>query len=152
MIIISAMGSNRVIGSGDRMPWSVPQEYRQFVRFVTGQTVIMGRRSWQIFGPDLTRSRNIVVSRSLSRLDGALVVDSIEAAVEAARGRDSRIFCAGGAQIYAQMLPLADELYLSFIKGDFGGDAFFPEFDETEWLVVKREDHPAFEFVVYRRR
>ena len=61
------------------------------------------------------------------------------------------VFSAGGASIYAQTIPLADTMYLSYIKGRFTGDAYFPEFSEEEWAVERREDHPRFEFVVYRR-
>lgn len=58
----------------------------------------------------------------------------------------------GDASVYAQMLPLAEAMYLSFIKGDFEGDAYFPEFDEEDWDVVERRDHEAFEFVHYKRK
>ena len=43
-------------------------------------------------------------------------------------------------------------MYLSFIKGDFSGDAYFPEFDDADWMIVERVDHPRFEYVVYRRQ
>ncbi|MEE3258297.1 MAG: dihydrofolate reductase [Candidatus Latescibacterota bacterium] len=73
MIIIPAMSKDRVIGSGDGMPWSVPEEYQQFLGFVEGQTVTMGRRSYEIFGPDLTSAHNIVVSRSGMAQEGGSV-------------------------------------------------------------------------------
>lgn len=152
MIIISAMGRDRVIGSGAGMPWDVPEEYRQFLGFVDGQTVIMGRRSWEIFGADLTSAHNVVVSRSAKEVEGATVVDSIAVALETARGFGKQVYSAGGASIYRQTVPLAERMYLSLIKGDFAGDAYFPEFDETEWEVAERTDHPAFEFVIYERK
>ncbi len=151
MIIISAMGRNRVIGSGAGMPWNIPEEYAQFLRHITDATVIMGRKSWEIFGKELTSAHNIVVSRSGASIDGATVVDGIEAAVETARGFGKPIFSAGGAQIYRQTLPLADAMYISYIKGDFEGDRYFPEFDATRWKVRDRRDHDAYEFVVYER-
>ena len=152
MIIIAAMGRNRVIGSGERLPWDVPQEYAQFLEFIAGQTVIIGRRSWQIFGPDLTSAHNIVVSRSARQIEGATVAGSLEVALEVARGLGKRTFCAGGASIYAQAIPLARCMFLSYIKGEFLGDAYFPEFDESEWAAVDRKDHPSFDFVVYERK
>lgn len=151
MIIISAMSKDRVIGSGDGMPWSVPQEYEQFLRFVDGQAVVMGRRSYEIFGPDLKSSTNIVVSRS-AQIDGAVVCGSVEEAVERARATGKTVFSAGGATIYKQTLPLAEAMYLSYIKGDFSGDAYFPDFDAADWEVAERRDHEAFEFVHYRRK
>jgi dihydrofolate reductase len=151
MIIIGAMSTDRVIGSGNGMPWHVPEEYAQFLRFIEGQTIIIGRRSYDIFGKDLTSAHNVVVSRSAWDLPGAVVVASIAEAVRAAESFGRAIFSAGGASIYAQTLPLADAMYLSYIKGQFAGDAYFPAFSDREWAVERREDHPRFEFVVYRR-
>ncbi len=151
MIIISAMSYDRVIGLGAGMPWNVPEEYQQFLRFVEGQTVIMGRRSYEIFGDDLTSAHHIVVSRSVAAVPGAVVCAGIEEAVETARSFGKTVFSAGGGSIYAQTIPLADTMYLSYIKGDFEGDTYFPDFDEAAWEVAQREDHPAFEFIVYKR-
>jgi len=150
LIIISAMSKDRVIGSGEGMPWSVAEEYQQFLRFVEGQTVIMGRRSYDIFGPDLTSAHNIVISRSGVDQEGVEICGSVEEAVQRAGWYGKTVFCAGGGSIYAQMLPLVEDMYLSYIKGDFTGDAYFPEFDEGDWDVVERRDHEGFEFVHYR--
>jgi dihydrofolate reductase len=151
MIIISAMSRDGVIGQGDGMPWDLPEEYAQFLEIITGGTVIMGRRSWEIFGSDLTSAHNVVVSRSANSIEGATVVNGIEAAVETARGFGKTVFSAGGAQIYKQTLPIAEAMYLSYIEGEFSGDARFPEFDPADWDVTERRSHPGFEFVSYRR-
>jgi dihydrofolate reductase len=152
-IIIAAMGPRGVIGSGEGMPWHVPEEYEQYLRFVSGETVIMGRRSWEIFGKDLTTTRNIVVSRS-SQVEGALTVPSLELALARAEELGRTVFIAGGASIYAQALERdwVDEMYLSTIYGDFTGDSFFPAWDERGWEVVRRQAHARFEFVQWRRR
>jgi dihydrofolate reductase len=151
MIIIGAMSTDRVIGKGDGMPWDVPEEYAHFLRLVDGQTIVIGRRSYQIFGAGLTSAHTVVVSRSAD-LPGVSVVPSVESALRLAESFGTSVFSAGGASIYAQTLPHADTMYLSYIKGRFAGDAYFPEFSEAEWAVERREDHPRFEFVVYRRR
>ncbi len=151
MIIISAMSRDRLIGRENGLPWSVPEEYNQFLRFIEGQTVILGRKSYPIFGKSLTSAHNVVVSRSVTELPNAVVVPGIEEAVDVAESYGKTVFSAGGSTIYQQTIPLADAMYLSYMKGDFQGDAYFPEFDESEWVVEKQEDHPKFEFVVYRR-
>ena len=152
MILISAMGANRVIGSGDGMPWNVPEEYEQFLSFVRGQAVIFGRRSYEIFGSDLEDAAVFVVSRSMPETPGVTVCRDLESAVAAGRETGRELYSAGGATIYEQTLPLAHKLYLSTIKGDFTGDAYFPELDESAWIVTRTEDHPAFVFRVYERR
>ena len=152
VIIIGAMSTDRVIGSGDGMPWDVPEEYAQFLRFINGQTVIIGRRSYEIFGDGLTSAHTVVVSRSVTHLPGAIAVPSVEEALRLAASYGKTIFGSGEASIYMQTVPLADTMYLSYIKGQFTGDAYFPPFSDQEWTVDRREDHPRFEFVVYRRR
>jgi dihydrofolate reductase len=152
VVIIGAMSAERVIGSGDGMPWDVPEEYARFLRFIEGQTVIIGRRSYEIFGKGLTSAHTVVVSRSAGKLPGAgVAVTSVEDALRTAGSFGGTVFSAGGASIYAQTLPLADTMYLSYIKGHFTGDAYFPAFSDREWAVDRREDHPRFEFVVYKR-
>lgn len=152
MIIIGAMSTNRVIGRDDGMPWDVAEEYAHFLRLIEGQTVIIGRRSYEIFGGTLTSAHNVVVSRSAGDVAGAIVVPSIEDALRVAKSFGATVFSGGGASIYAQTIPLADTMYLSYIKGNYTGDAYFPEFSEQEWVVEQREDHARFEFVVYRRK
>jgi dihydrofolate reductase len=151
VVIIGAMSADRIIGSGNGMPWDVPEEYARFLRFIDGQTVIIGRRSYEIFGEGLTSAQTIVVSRSGGTFPGADAVTSVEDALRMAESYGRTVFSAGGASIYAQTVPLADTMYLSYIKGHFTGDAYFPAFSDLEWAVDRREDHPRFEFVVYRR-
>ncbi|MEM7369899.1 MAG: dihydrofolate reductase [Bacteroidota bacterium] len=152
MILISAMSRDRVIGTQDGMPWNVPEEYQQYLAFVQNQTVIMGRKSYEIFGKDLLSSKNLVISRGYPDGPGYQVYSSLEQALESAKTLDRTIFVAGGASIYAQALPLADEMYLSYIKGDYEGIAYFPEFDPQNWMIVEQRDHPQFEFVHYKRQ
>ncbi len=152
MIVISAMSQDRIIGKGDGLPWHVPEEYNQFLDIIRGQTVILGRRSYPIFGKGLTSDHNVVVSRSVKELPGAVVAHTIEEAIEVATSYGKTVFSAGGSTIYEQTIPLADAMYLSFMKGSFAGDAYFPQFNESEWTVETRTDHPAFEFVRYKRK
>jgi dihydrofolate reductase len=152
VILVGAMSRDRVIGRGDGMPWDVPEEYAHFLHAIDGQTVILGRRSFEIFGRGLTSAHTLVVSRSAGSLPGATVVPSVDAAVEAAASLGGTLFSAGGASIYAQTLPLASAMQLSFIEGDFTGDAYFPEWSETEWAEVRRERHARWTFVEYQRR
>lgn len=152
MIIIGAMTRDHVIGSGDGLPWDVPEEYEQFRRLVAGETIVIGRRSYEIFGESLTSAHNVVVSRSATRLPGAVVVPTIDDALREAAAFGRTVFSSGGASIYEQTIERADAMYLSYIKGDFSGDAYFPDFDERAWTVERREDFPRYEFVVYGRK
>jgi len=88
--------------------------------------------------------------------EGALVAPSVEAALAlAARADEEEVFVGGGEEIFRQTLDRADRIYLTRIERDYPGDTFFPEFDESAWRLVEREDHaaageaPAFSFLTW---
>lgn len=148
MIIISAMGRNRVIGSGDGMPWEVPEEYQHFLDTTRDQTIIIGRKSFEIFGPTLTCRHCIVLSRSNRKSDKAIIASSFEEATKLAADTGTTVYVAGGASIYAMAVQKADRMLLSYIEGDFNGDAFFPEIPDR-WAVTSREHRGSYELVQY---
>lgn len=134
------------------MPWNVPAEYEQYLSFVSGNTVVMGRKTFEIFGPDLPDSTTaIVISRSQS-IDGATVAPSLDEALQVASEVGKLVFIAGGGSVYEQAVPLVDEMYLSTIKGIFAGDTYFPEFDVDQWNVRVERDEPDFVFRKYQRK
>jgi dihydrofolate reductase len=149
VIIISAIGSNYIIGNGDGLPWHIPSEYVQFLGYVKDQTVIMGRRSYEIFKKDMLPKRMVVVSRKL-KTDRASVFGSLEEALEYSLSFPEDVFICGGQSIYEESIQYADYMYLSFIKGEHQGDVYFPRFDEGEWSVERIEGHDEFVFVIYR--
>jgi len=151
MIIIGAMSKDRIIGKGAGMPWNVPDEYQQYLDFVSGNTIILGRKSYEIFGADLPDRTSVIVISRTADFDGVTVVPSLAEALTRAEAEGKTVFVAGGGSIYAQALPLADEMYLSTIKGDFEGDAYFPKFDAAEWMITEERDEPEFVFRKYRR-
>ncbi len=152
MKLIAAVAENRVIGKDDGMPWDVPDEYELYRRIIADQTVIMGRRSYEIFGKDLTSRHAVVVSHSGADFEDAIVCGSLEKAAEKAASLGREVYVNGGASIYQQAIAMVDEMDLSIIKGEFEGDAFFPEFDESAWRIVEQIDHGAWQFRRYRRK
>ena len=150
VIIISAIGSNHIIGNGDGLPWHIPSEYNQFLGYVKDQTVIMGRRSYEIFKKDMLPKRMVVVSRTL-KTDRASVFGSLEKALEYSLSFPEDVFICGGQSIYKESIQYAEYMYLSFIKGEHQGNVYFPSFDEGEWSVEKEEEHDEFVFVIYRK-
>ncbi|MEL6338727.1 MAG: dihydrofolate reductase [Myxococcota bacterium] len=153
LIIIAAMSErNRVIGANNGLPWNVPEDYNQFLGFVRGEAVFMGRTTYEIFGADLADSEVFVVSRR-SEVDGrGQVVASVEDAIAAARATGKTVLCGGGASIYEQTLPHATDMYLSLIHGDHEGDSHFPDWPAREWHEAERVEHEAFTFVKLTRR
>ncbi len=162
--LIWAMSRNRVIGRNNRLPWYLPHDLQYFKRVTMGKPLIMGRRTFESIGRPLPGRSNIVVSRNRDfEAEGVSVVTSLEDAIALAEnialidGSEEAIVM-GGAEIYAQALPLADRAYLTQVHAEVEGDAFFPLFDIEQWDELGREDFPAegnnpydYSFVVLER-
>jgi len=163
LTLIAAVARQRAIGRANTLPWHLPEDLRYFRAMTKGKTVIMGRKTWEslpeAFRP-LPGRHNIVVTRDAHyAASGATVVHSLAAAATAAGEEEA--FIIGGAELYAQALPLAKRLLLTEIDLDIAdADAFFPEFSSREWREISRDaqhsasgDGPAldFAFVVYER-
>lgn len=151
-IIIAAMDKNRVIGKNNRLPWHIADDLKNFKALTAGNTVIMGRKTYESIGKPLPNRNNIVISSSMPETSGVTVCRTIAEALDKARAHQKETFIIGGASIYEQSLQFTDKLIISHVKREVDGDAFFPEFDKNEWEVEKREDHPDFELVIYARK
>jgi len=151
VIIIAAIGSERIIGNGDGLPWHIPAEYDQFLDHIRDHTVIMGRRSYEIFKKDMLPRRMVVVSRTL-KTERAAVFGTLREALDYSTSFPEDVFICGGQAVYEESIPYADYMYLSFIKGEHEGNVYFPEFDRGEWTLEKREEHEEFLFMIYRRK
>lgn len=154
-ILIAAMTKKgHIIGKDNWLPWDIPEELQQFRKITENGVVIMGRKTYESIGRPMPKRRNIIVSQSITHIDKVEVAPTVEKAIEMAKKDKKTIFIIGGAQIYKHAIDndLVDQMYLSFIKKEYDGDTTFPEFDEDDWIVEKREDHKEFEFVVYRKK
>ena len=156
--LVVAMARNRVIGRDNQLPWHLPADLKHFKAITIGKPVVMGRKTYESIGRPLPERTNIVVTRDPDyRAEGCLVVNSAEAAIEAA-GAVDEVMIIGGGQFYEEMLPRADRLYLTEVHEDVEGDAWFPEFDRGAWRELEREDcqpderNPhAYSFLVLER-
>ncbi|MCQ4348664.1 dihydrofolate reductase [Pseudomonas stutzeri] len=149
LALIAALADNRVIGIDNRLPWHLPADLKHFKALTLGKPIIMGRKTWDSLGRPLPGRLNLVVSRQAGlALDGAEVFPSLEAAIARAdawaRAQGvGELMLIGGAELYAQGLPLAARLYLTRVHLSPEGDAFFPEFVESDWRLAEREEHAA---------
>ena len=140
--IIAAMDENRLIGSNNDLPWHLPADLQRVKQLTTGHSIILGRKNYESIGRPLPGRKNIVITRNPDfEAPGCVVVNSIEAALEAAAGDDVFIF--GGARIYEQMFDLAERMYLTKIHATFKGDTWFPEYDSTDWQEIEHQDFNA---------
>ena len=155
LILIAAVAKNGVIGKDNALLWNLPQDMAHFKALTAGQTVVMGRKTWESlparFRP-LPGRRNIVISRQADyAAPGAELADSLEKALQLA-STAALAFVIGGEQIYRQAMAQADRLEITEVDLAPEGDAWFPPIDAVDWRETARTPAAGCAFVTYRRR
>jgi dihydrofolate reductase len=160
--LIWAQARNRVIGLNGTMPWRLPEDLAHLKRTTLGCPVIMGRKTWDSipakFRPLPGRTNIVLTRQSDWQENGAQRVSDLQEAFSYCKQLASKpdtVWVIGGAQIYAQALPLAHTVVVTEIDAEFEGDAFAPELGE-EWREIERESHAsatglAYNFLTYAR-
>lgn len=156
--IIVAMGKNREIGQAGDMPWGygLKADLARFKQLTRGNTVVMGRRTFESIGKPLPDRQNIVLTQTPTGVQGVISALNLRAAYALAQ---YDVFICGGARAYEEALADVDILYITEVQAEFpDADTFFPEINENEWREVSREHHEAdeknsyaFDFVTYER-
>jgi len=153
LALIAAVARNRVIGREGGLVWHDSADQRHFRQVTQGHAVVMGRKTWdslpERFRP-LPNRRNVVVSRQPDlQLPGAEVQGSLAAALQALHDAPT-IFVIGGGELYAQAMPIADELVLTEIDADLDGEVLFPAVDPHTWHLVDSQPAQSADGTVYR--
>lgn len=154
LAIIAAMTDAGVIGNQQQLPWRLSEDLKRFKRLTLGHPVIMGRKTWESLPKKpLPERPNIVLSRSPGfEAEGAIVCSTLKQAVGELAPSYKLAYVIGGASVFAEALPIAELLYLTFIHHDFPGDVHFPNFDRGRFREAAREAHQgpegwSYEFV-----
>jgi dihydrofolate reductase len=164
IIIVAAVAENGVIGRGNALPWRLKSDMAHFRALTMGKPVVLGRKTFASIGKPLSGRTTIVISRDEKfGAPGIVVAPNLEAALASARGDALRrnadaIVVAGGADIYAQALPLAARLVVTEVHKRVEGDTRFPAIDAERWRETARTEHKpgaqdeaGFAFVTYQR-
>ncbi|MDB6037391.1 MAG: Dihydrofolate reductase [Verrucomicrobiales bacterium] len=144
------MSQNRVIGSEGKIPWHIPEDFKWFKKITTGNTILMGRKTFESIGRPLPNRVTIVLSRGGFNYPG---VRTVKALSEIDLSRElGEVFVCGGAEVYRLTLPRCSDLYLTLVKREVVGDTFFPEFESLFDQVDLIADTPEYRIDHYRRR
>ncbi len=140
---VVGMAHGNVIGRQNDLPWYLPADLKHFKQLTTGHTVVMGRSTCDSIiarlGRALPNRKSVVITRDKTyQPEGVTVVHSVEEALQLVDGEADIL---GGQQIYEQMLPYLDRLYITEVDADIDGDTYFPEYDLSQWREVSRESH-----------
>lgn len=155
--LIVAVARNGVIGRDDTLPWRLPADMKFFKATTMGHHILMGRRTWASLPKALPGRVNVVVTRQPAfTAEGASVVGSLDAGIElAAKAAEDELFVIGGGQIYAQLVHIADRIYVTHVDAEIEGDVRFdfdpgPKWTTRDLHVQAADERHAYGFVVRR--
>lgn len=165
LVLLAALAENGVIGRDNQLIWHVSSDLKRFKALTMGCPLLMGRKTFDSIGRPLPGRESVVLTRdphfAVAGVHVARDLDAARALCDRLAGQMGapHVAVIGGADVYAQTLPLADRLYLTHIHAAPEGDAYFPSFDKTAFEVLRRAEHPAsdrdehpFSFVDYQRK
>ncbi len=143
--MIIAVSENDVIGKENGIPWYLPADLAHFKRTTMGHPIIMGRKTHESIGRALPGRYNVVIThqKDYRAADDCEVVNSLNEALNLPKVQAAlEVFIIGGAEIYNQVMPLADRIYLTRVHTQIEGDKLF-SFNESTWHEISREEHKA---------
>lgn len=159
--LLLAMDRNHVIGVNNQLPWHLPKDLRFFKEKTTGNTIIMGRKTFESMGGALPNRKNIVLTKRTDvQYENAEIIHDIDKIKKwSLDNPEEEYFIIGGANLFQQVMDIADRMYITWIDDSFTGDTFFPEFNKEDWIISskikgeKDEKNPYdYYFIQYDRK
>lgn len=157
LTLIAAISSNQVIGYNQTIPWKIPEDIKYFRETTMGQTIVMGRKTYESIGKPLPGRKNIVITSSIKEIRGVQIINSSQELLENIKNIKNEIFIIGGQKVYEEFLPFANKMHITEIDLKINGDSFFPVWNRSEWKEISRtpkkntEAKINYSFVVLER-
>lgn len=146
--LIAAAAENNALGKDNDLLWHLPDDFKRFKTLTTGYPIIMGRKTFESFPKPLPNRTHIIITRDknyTTEFMNCKVVHSLEDALHMGSEINDAVFIIGGGEIYALGLEKATHIELTRVHGNFEADAFFPDFNENKWELIKKSYHPKDE-------
>jgi len=141
IILIAAAAENNALGKDNQLLWHLPEDFKRFKQITSGNYIIMGRKTFESFPKPLPNRTHVIITRQKDYIaEGFIVVHALEEAIEISP-KEEEVFVIGGAEIYKQSFENADKIELTRVHSEFEADAFFPEFNTSNWNLVFSEKH-----------
>lgn len=158
--MIVAVSEDYGIGKNNELLWQIPEDLRRFKKLTLGNTIIMGKKTWESLPRKPLPGRKNIVLTDIpgEHIEGAETAYSIEDAVNK-WGKKGEVFIIGGGSIYRQFMPLADRLYITHVHSKMPADVFFPEIDPKIWNIIEKEEFKGesadmipYTYIIYKRK
>ncbi len=153
--LIVAYDKNRLIGIGDQLVWNIKEDLEHFKKETLGKTILFGDVTFKGIGRPLPNRKTVVLTLdtkySYEHNDVQVCNDMNEIISKYHNNENEEIIIAGGATIYKLFLPYVDEFILSEVKGDYEGDVYFPEWDQSKFELFATDERSEFTIKKFRR-
>lgn len=131
--ILVAHDQQRVIGVNNQLPWHLPSDLKHVKSLTTGNTLVMGRATFESIGKPLPNRRNVVLTRNKSfKPEGVDVIHSFGEIYDL----PGHVFIFGGQSLFEEMIDKVDDMYITVIEDKYNGDTFFPPYTFKDWEVA----------------
>lgn len=155
--MIAAVGQNRELGKDNKLLWHLPEDLKFFKEQTMGKPLVMGKKTLDSLPRLLPGRKHLVLThQELEPNDQIMVFHNIDSLIEYISTLDQEVMVIGGAQIYKQMLELSDKMLLTEVDASKEADAYFPEFNHSEWdceeLCRHQEGDIKYKHLVYTRK
>ena len=148
MNLIVAVDNNWAIGSKNELLIRIPNDHKHFREETTGKVVVLGRKTLETFpqGMPLKNRINIILSKDPNyQVKDAIVVHSVEEAMQECKKHKGEVFVIGGESIYRAMLPYCNIAYVTRTDHVYEADTWFPDLDkDPDWQKTAETDEQTY--------
>jgi len=153
--LIAAIDIRRGIANDEGIPWKLPIDSHYFRAQIKGSIVIMGKRVYDELVHPFEGCNNFVLTHQVDNLrEGFSLTNNLNSFIQ--EHSNETIWVVGGALLYEQTLPFADQLYLTQLDTDFSCTKFFPIFSNNFILLSEtpkqKENNISFSFQIWRKK
>lgn len=137
--LIVATAQNNVIGGYNKLLWHISEDLKRFKQITSGNTIIMGRKTFESLPGVLPNRKHIIITRDETYTVNnptVEVIHNINDIINSFKNSPVEVFIIGGGEIYNQFINSVDKIYLTKVLKDFEGDTTFPEIDPKEWTTT----------------
>ncbi|NFN95531.1 dihydrofolate reductase [Clostridium botulinum] len=141
--IIVAIAKNNVIGNDNKLIWHISEDLKRFKEITSGKTIVMGRKTFESLPGVLPNRKHIILTRDKNFKINSECVEIIydfDKLLNKYKNSDDEVFIIGGGEIYKQLLPYSNKLYLTKINKDFDGDTYFPQINYNDFKIDYESD------------
>lgn len=141
--IIVAIAKNNVIGNDNKLIWHISEDLKRFKEITSGKTIVMGRKTFESLPGVLPNRKHIILTRDKNFKVNSECVEIIydfDELLNKYKNSDDEVFIIGGGEIYKQLLPYSNKLYLTKINKDFDGDTYFPQINYNDFKIDYESD------------